>query len=227
MSTLVLEALLAFLKAGNFHLCQQFVCYNPARLPSPAQWVTVERIRVKDSFTQVWWMSPSERPKADNRRVLKDYSPSMLKLLSSQQYNPGRRPSEHQIGTRSFLSNNNGAIPPNALTFTNTAATDDYLKFCRGNRLPIHPARMPVGLAEFFIKFLTAPKNLVVDPFAGSNVTGIAAERLNRRWVSIEPIADYVEGSKGRLINYSDDTKERPRRKHKKHDDRQILLFHT
>jgi len=43
MSTLALESLLAFLRAGKFHLCQQFVWHNPARLPSPAQWVTVER----------------------------------------------------------------------------------------------------------------------------------------------------------------------------------------
>ena len=35
----------------------EFICYNPARLPSPAQWVTIERIRVIDSFTHIWWMS--------------------------------------------------------------------------------------------------------------------------------------------------------------------------
>ena len=48
MSTLALEAFLDFKKAGRLNLCQQFICHNPARLPSPAQWVTVERIRVKD-----------------------------------------------------------------------------------------------------------------------------------------------------------------------------------
>src|SRR5205807_20948 len=73
MSTLALEALLEFLKEGNFNLCQQFICYNPARLPAPAEWVNVRRVRVKDSYTHVWWMSPTEQPKADNRRVLKNY----------------------------------------------------------------------------------------------------------------------------------------------------------
>lgn len=67
MSTLALRALLAFLDAGKLYLCQQFVCYNPARLPTPAQWVNVERIRVKDAFTHVWWMSTTDRPKANNR----------------------------------------------------------------------------------------------------------------------------------------------------------------
>jgi site-specific DNA-methyltransferase (cytosine-N4-specific) len=110
MSTLALEALLAFLRKGEFVLCQQFICYNPARLPSPAQWVNVERIRVKDAYTHLWWMSTIDRPKANNRNVLKEYSGSMQKLLKSKKYNAGARPSEHHIGEKSFLRNNKGAI---------------------------------------------------------------------------------------------------------------------
>src|SRR5436309_1460440 len=80
MSTLALETLLDFLDSGEFLLCQQFVCYNKARLPTPAQWVNVNRIRVKDAFTHVWWMSVTARPKANNKNILKDYSPAMEKL---------------------------------------------------------------------------------------------------------------------------------------------------
>ncbi len=199
MSTLALRALLAFLDAGRFLLCQQFVCFNPARLPGPAQWVNIERIRVKDAFTHIWWMSPVERPKADNRRALRPYSAAMLRLLESGRYNAGRRPSEHHIGASSFLKNNNGAIAANVLTLSNTAATDEYQRYCRAQGLPIHPARMHTGLAEFFIKFLSVPRNVVLDPFAGSNITGAAAERLKRRWLSIEPCEEYVLGSRGRF----------------------------
>ncbi len=199
MSTLALRALLEFMKEGKLHLCQQFIAYNPARLPSPAQWVNVERIRVKDSYTHLWWMAPSDRPKADNRRVLKDYSPAMLKLLRTQHYNAGKRPSEHHIGAKSFLTNNGGAIPSNVLTCSNTGSTDEYQKYCRERQHQIHPARMQPELPEFFIRFLTAGKNLVLDPFAGSNTTGATAERLKRRWVAIEPTAEYIAGSKGRF----------------------------
>jgi DNA modification methylase len=203
MSTLALRALLAFLEKGGFHLCQQFICYNPARLPSPAQWVNVDRIRVKDSYTHVWWMAPSEQPLADNRRVLKDYSPSMVKLLTSKNYNSGKRPSGHDIGEKSFLRNNNGAIPPNVLMLTNTKSSDAYQRYCREKHLPIHPARMPSGLPEFFVKFLTVPGNLVLDPFAGSNTTGAVAERLKRRWIAIEPDAKYAAGSQGRFSGWT------------------------
>src|SRR5207245_530153 len=116
MSTLALEALLAFRKQGKLLLAQQFVCYNPARLPSPAQWVNIERIRLKDAYTHLWWMSRSDRPYADNRKVLTEYSDSMKDLLVRQKYNIGKRPSEHRIGARSFLKNNSGAIPSNVIT---------------------------------------------------------------------------------------------------------------
>jgi len=200
MSTLALKALLTFLERGGLSLCQQFVCYNPARLPAPAQWVTIERIRVKDSYTHVWWMSPNDRPKADNRRVLKPYSAAMRQLLKSGKYDAGKRPSEHKINPRSFLTDNRGAIPPNVLTLTNTRATDPYQRYCRQRELRLHPARMPPGLPEFFIKFLTTEGDLVLDPFAGSNTTGAVAEQLGRRWIAIEADPTYVEGSRGWFV---------------------------
>jgi site-specific DNA-methyltransferase (cytosine-N4-specific) len=199
MSTLALKSLLGFVEQGGLHLCQQFICHNPAKLPSPAQWVNVERIRVTDAFTHVWWMSTTPRPKADNRRVLREYSASMRQLLQTGSYNAGRRPSEHNIGETSFLRDNGGAIPSNVLSFSNTAATDDYQRYCVENNLPKHPARMPSGLADFFIKFLTDAEELVFDPFAGSNTTGASAERLGRRWLSLEMNPQYAAGSIGRF----------------------------
>lgn len=199
MSTLTLRSLLSFLDAGRLNLCQEFVCYNPARLPTPAQWVTVERIRVKDAYTHLWWMSPSDRPKAHNRTVLIPYSRSMRSLLKRGSYNAGRRPSEHNIRETSFLKDNSGAIPSNVLTFSNTSARDAYRRYCREHGLTVHPARMQAKLVEFFIKFLTDEGDLVLDPFAGSNTTGAIAERLGRRWVAIEPDPEYVDGSKGRF----------------------------
>jgi site-specific DNA-methyltransferase (cytosine-N4-specific) len=199
MSALSLRALLSFVEKGNFCLCQQFIAYNPARLPSPANWVTVKRIRVKDSFTHIWWLSKTENPKANNRNILLPYSSGMQKLLKRQTYNSGKRPSEHVIGKDSFLKDNGGSIPSNVLTASNTSSADPYFKYCRLNNLPLHPARMPMSIPEFFIKFLTDSKDLVLDPFAGSNTTGAAAEKLKRKWVSIEANKYYIEGSKGRF----------------------------
>jgi site-specific DNA-methyltransferase (cytosine-N4-specific) len=205
MSTLSLRSLLTFLEDGELHLCEQFVCHNPARLPSPAQWVNVERIRVKDAYTNVWWMAPSERPKANNRNVLTEYSGAMRELLRKQRYNAGKRPSGHNIGKTSFLKDNGGAIPSNVLTLSNTASSDPYRDYCRENELDVHPALMVPGLVEFFIRMLTDKGDLVYDPFAGSNTTGAVAERLGRRWIATEPLEHYVAGSKGRFPSLVDE----------------------
>jgi DNA modification methylase len=77
----------------------------------------------------------------------------------------------------------------------------DYQEYCREHDIQAHRARMPLGLASFFIKFLKEPGDLVLDPFAGSNTTGAAAECLGRRWLAIEPTVGYIEGSRGRFPN--------------------------
>jgi len=200
MSTLALRALLRFVERGEFKLCQQFVCYNPARLPAPAEWVNIKRIRVKDAYTHVWWMGRTAHPKACNRRILTGYSPAMQTLLKTKKYNAGKRPSEYQINATSFLKDNGGAIPSNVLTCPNTGAGDEYQTYCKANSIGLHPARMPKALAEFFINFLTTPGDLVMDPFGGSNTTGAVAESLGREWISIEPQGEYVVGSIGRFI---------------------------
>lgn len=214
MSTLPMRALLQFLESGGLRLCQEFICFNTARLPSPAQWVTVERIRVKDAFTRVWWMSPCERPKADNRKILTPYSKSMRELLRKGTYNAGPRPSEHHVGQISFLTDNGGAIPPNVvvpreaeidgvplevLPLPNTKANAPYQQYCREHGISPHPARMSEGLAEFFIRFLTDQGDWVLDPFAGSNTTGAVSERMQRRWIAIEMNPQYVAGSEVRV----------------------------
>jgi len=212
VSTAGIKALLAFQEAANLHLCQEFICYNPARLPTPAEWVAVRRTRVKDAFTRVWWLSPIPDPKADNRRVLTEYSEAMKKLLKKGTYTGGKRPSEHQIGAGSFLTDNGGAIPPNVLVppedqiepqavlpIANTASMNGYHALCRKKNLPRHPALMPEALVEFFVKFLTDENDLVLDPFAGSNTTGAVAERLGRDWIGIEADESYATHSRIRF----------------------------
>lgn len=212
MSTLPLEALLAFKRAAKLHLCQHLICHNPARLPGPAAWVTVRRVRLKDSFTHVWWLSRTPEPKADNRKILLPYGKDMKALLKSKNYNAGKRPSGHVISETGFLKNHGGSIAPNVidfenaqnipgslLKFSNTAWDARYRAYCNDNDLDPHPARMQTALAAFFMEFLTEPGDLIFDPFGGSNTTGAVAEELDRRWVVVEAIAEYAEGSRGRF----------------------------
>jgi site-specific DNA-methyltransferase (cytosine-N4-specific) len=181
----------------GFHLAQEFYWWNPAKLPTPAEWVTVRRIRVKDAVNTVWWLSPTPWPRASNRRVLQPYSDAMKALLKNG-YNARLRPSGHDISEH-FSTDNGAAIPPNLLALAHTESNSAYLRHCRERGLPVHPARFPAGLPEYFVRMLTDPGDLVVDPFAGSCVTGEVCERLARRWVCIEEQEDYLLGALGRF----------------------------
>lgn len=212
-SLLHLECLFGLVKHpdANLRLIQEFICYNPSKLPSPAQWVTVNRYRTVDSYTHVWWIAKNDLPKADNSKVLRPYSKSMEKLLKKQSYNAGKRPSEHNISEKGFLTDHGGSIahnlfemeqldserevrlPHSVLSFSNTNSNDFFLLKCRENNVTPHPARMSGGLVNFFIEFLSDENDLVLDPFSGSNTTGYCAEKLNRNWISFELQQDYID----------------------------------
>jgi site-specific DNA-methyltransferase (cytosine-N4-specific) len=185
------ELLLALSKELVF--IQDFYWFNPAKLPTPAEWVTVRRLRVKDAVDPIWWFSKTDTPKADNRKVLKPYSESMLQLFENG-YKAKLRPSGHNISTK-FNRRHDGAIPPNLLSISNTDSNSRYLTMCRKLGIRLNPARYPSTLPEFFIKFLTDEGAVVLDPFGGSNTTGAVAETLNRRWLCFEIDKEYLKGS--------------------------------
>jgi len=205
------ELLVRLCREEGFFLAQEFFHYNPSRLPAPAEWVNVRRIRVKDSINVVWWLSKTEYPKANNRHVLQPYSDSMTQLLRNG-YKPKLRPSGHDISAK-FSRDNAGAIPPNVvqddvteqvthlLELANTESNSAYLRRCKAAGIKPHPARFPQGFAQFFLNFLTDPGDLVIDPFAGSNTTGYVAEMLKRTWLAFEISEGYLEGSRYRFAD--------------------------
>jgi DNA modification methylase len=201
------KLLVALVEEVGFHLAQECFWYNPAKMPMPAEWVTVRRIRVKDSVEYVWWFSKAPFPKASNRKVLKPYSADMIRL-NKKGVRETVRPSGHNIRSGFDDISSGGSIPSNVieeseaesmLKFGNNAANDVYTKRCKESGLKIHPARFPAALPEFFIKLLTDEGEIVLDPFGGSNTTGAVAEKLARRWLIAENVKEYLDASKFRF----------------------------
>lgn len=192
----------------GFHLAQDFYWWNPSRLPTPAEWVTVRRVRVKDAINTVWWLSKTPWPKASNRRVLQPYSLSMKSLLVNG-YVAKKRPSGHDISEK-FSTDNGAAIPPNLIAASNTESNSFYLRYCEQHGLAPHPARYPAELPEFFIRMLSDTNDLVVDPFAGSCVTGEVAERLKRKWMCVELSKEYCEAARGRFVRPAEESTKNP-----------------
>jgi DNA modification methylase len=201
------KLLVALVEEVGFHLAQECFWYNPAKMPMPAEWVTVRRVRIKDSVEHVWWLSKTPHPKADNRKVLRAYSPDMIRL-NKRKPRETTRPGGYIIKESFADVDTGGSIPPNVieedaaedmLRFGNNAANDRYTLRCKEAGIKIHPARFPAALPDFFIRLLTQHDDIVLDPFAGSNTTGMVAERLGRRWIAIEREEEYLQASKFRF----------------------------
>ncbi len=186
----------------GFFLAEEFFWHNPAKLPSPIEWVNKRKIRAKDSVNTIWWLSKSENPKADVSKVRTPYSDRMKKLLKAPEkfYIPKDRPSGHDISA-AFGKDNGGAIPANLLQYPNTESNSIYMRLCKEFEFDAHPARFPKSLPNFFIRFLTDQDDLVLDIFCGSNTTGEAAEELGRRWLGIELNREYAIASAFRFMS--------------------------
>ncbi|HWH61209.1 MAG TPA: site-specific DNA-methyltransferase [Terriglobales bacterium] len=200
------KLLIALVEEIGFHLAQECFWYNPAKMPMPAEWVTVRRIRIRDSVEYVWWLSKTPWPKASNLAVLKEYSEDMIRL-NRNGVRGTVRPSGHVIRSSFDKISPGGSIPSNVtegeltnwpesmLKMGNNAANDVYTKLCKDQGIKIHPARFPAALPRFFVKLLTDEHDLVLDPFAGSNTTGAVAEGLRRRWIAVEAVEEYLKAS--------------------------------
>ena len=202
------KLLIELVETIGFSLAQECFWYNPAKMPMPAEWVTVRRIRLRDSVEYVWWLSKTPWPKAANRKVLKPYSKDMERL-NRRGVRATVRPSGHNIKPSFSGVDAGGSIPANVveddcaddmLKFGNNAANDTYTKRCKELGLKIHPARFPAALPEFFLKLLTDDGDYVLDPFAGSNTTGAVAESLGLRWIAGELVESYLEASRYRFV---------------------------
>lgn len=80
-----------------------------------------------------------------------------------------------------------------------------------------HSAVFPVALPEWFIKLFTKDGNFVLDPFAGSGTTAIAAKNLNRKYLMIDIIEDYKKEAEKRLANEKNQIKSSNNLRRKQH----------
>ncbi|MDR5798993.1 MULTISPECIES: site-specific DNA-methyltransferase [Caballeronia] len=185
----------------GWKLCQRYAWHNPAKMPAPAEWVTIRRVRVKPSLEQIYWLAPNGEPYADNRNVLVPYSEAMRSRIAAGGETGGTRPSGHHLAAGAFDVDNGGAIPTSLLVASNTSSNSDYIRKCREQGLPVHPARFPADLPRHFVALTTREGDTVLDPFGGSLETGAVAEEMGRHWIGIDCTLEYLYGGANRFPN--------------------------
>ena len=78
-----------------------------------------------------------------------------------------------------------------------------FLPICGGNERTEHPTQKPLKAVYPFIRYFTNKNDLILDPFAGSGTTLVAARKLGRRFIGIEKELKYVDIIHRRLEKFN------------------------
>ena len=191
--------LLALHDRLGLKLLDRLIWCNGSKPPGPTYWSSRMKVQLTATYEFIYWLSPSpELVRADNRRVLLPHTEKHLRLISAggetrdAVYGDGA----YHVRPGSFGNATPGRIPRNVLHRGGRCAdTLQYRRDAAALRLPAHGATMPLSIPDFLIRYLSEPGDLVVDPFGGTAKTGMAAERLGRRWVVTEHMLTFLRPS--------------------------------
>lgn len=172
---------------------------NFSKPPGPTHWACVKRVQLTTAYEPVFWFTNDPmRVRSDNRRVLEPHTERHLRLM---QAGGAKRTAEYgdgayKIRPDSYGRITEGKIPRNVIQRGHSCNdTRAYRDHASALGLSPHGAMQPTEIPDFFIRFLTEPGELVVDLFGGTIRTGLAAERLGRRWLVTEWILQYIRGA--------------------------------
>lgn len=200
--------LLALCDEAKFFFADRHIWRNPACAPT-TPFVTVQKVRAGQDFEQVLWLSKSGRPFADATQVLEPAKASTIasylrKAARGQQARTcesGQKNVFEEQLARAAAGEEIRVLPRSVQTFANSDPMRTWKRGLTEAGLPAHPARMPIELARWWIRFLTKTGQMVYDPFGGSGTTALAAEQLGRRWISSERSLAYGLGAALRFEN--------------------------
>lgn len=147
--------------------------------------------RTKDSFEHVFHFARGPKPYFNLDAIRVPYKTTPDEIERRRLDTNGRRTTEAGFGrNRVSTYKHGGADPGNVIPVSQTY---------NQHRGVSHTAPMPEGLAEFFIKAMTPPDGVVVDPFAGSGTTAVVGHRLGRRVGGLELHQEYAEAARARI----------------------------
>lgn len=200
----------------------EFIWHNPSKAPGPIQWASRTQQQLNVAWEPVYiFTNDPHRCLASNRRVLQTHTAKQIELMRTGGERVGGCFSDGAYRRKegAFGRVTEGRIPRNLQSITHHGK-DPVLaqakRMAKVQGLPVHGAPMPLDLADFLVRYLSAEGDLVVDPFGGWGTTGIAAEQTGRRWMSTEKHVEYIHGT---VIRHDVQTqisaKENARREHR------------
>ena len=190
----------------GLHKMDTLIWSNPSKAPGPVAWASKKRVQLNVGYEPIDWLTNDPtKVRSDNRRVLEAHTRRHLALIQrggearDQVYSDGA----YRIHAGRFGNHTAGRIPTNVLMRGHRCLDAvQYRNDARRLGLPVHGARQPLSIADFLVRFLSDVGDLIVDPFGGTVTTGMAAERLGRRWLVVEAMLDYLRASAERFKGF-------------------------
>lgn len=189
----------------GLHKLDELIWHNPTKPPGPVRWASIARIQLNVAWEPVYVFTNDPRAcLADNRRVLQQHTERHLRLINrgGVDRRVERNDGAYTLRPGSYSNATSGRIPRNVLPFVQSASDADLRRaraMAREAKLPVHGAGMPMGLADFIVRYLAPEDGLVADPFGGWGTTAYAADINCRRWISSELMGEYLVGSAPRF----------------------------
>jgi site-specific DNA-methyltransferase (adenine-specific)/site-specific DNA-methyltransferase (cytosine-N4-specific) len=158
---------------------EDYIWHKPN--PMPGYWPT----RLRDGWEYCFHLAKCKRPYMNQdavRKPIGDWVDKRLAKLSDNDLT--RQNSANKSGFGRNISRWVGqktALPSNVISLPLVGTNKG------------HPAVFPPELPAFFIKLLSPPKGLIVDPFGGSGTTGLVATGLGRDCVLIDNNESYAK----------------------------------
>ena len=146
------KLLIALVEELGFHLAQECFWYDPAKMPVPAEWVTVRRVASRIASNTSGGFRKDTLSEGEQPQGPETLQHDMIRL-NQRGVRATVRPSGHNIRSGFDKIESGGSIPANVveqadapeamLKFGNNAANDPYTKKCKEQGIKIHPARFP------------------------------------------------------------------------------------
>ena len=189
----------------GLHLAGRMPWHSPTKLAN-LEWAVKRRVALKNSVEHIILLSKSPTPSWDTRRLPSQPYADVegARRRAGKAGAASRRPGGYHMDDAAFAADGDGAIPSNLLVSGGVGGGGTYARRCRQAGLSLHPARFPEALPKQVILLSTEPGQTVYDPMAGSNTTGKVALDLGRRFISSDPVLDYVAGSAFRFDDRPD-----------------------
>jgi len=149
--------------------------------PMPGRWPT----RLRDGWEYCFHLAKCKKPYINQNAVRKPIGEWVKTRLANLSKNDLKR--QNSVNKSGFGRNISRWVGQKTVLPSNVV-TIPLVGVNKG-----HPAAFPPELPVFFIRLLCPPDGLVVDPFAGSGMTGIAAMELGRDCILIDNNEDYVK----------------------------------